>query len=175
MRTHSNTTNLSPATSNKQQAAFDELLLHHSHTQSSSSPPFPRLENFVCKYHNSTHTRIPVNIPALNSEIVSHPDCHFVNTLIDNLINGYNIGYTGPQFNHCSRNLHSAYQHPTTLDAATAEECRLSRFLGPIDQPPLPTFRSSGLGLVPKHDGGWQTICHLSAPHSSSINDHIDP
>jgi len=28
---------------------------------------------------------------------------------------------------------------------------------------------------VPKHDGGWQTIYHLSAPVGLSINDFIDP
>jgi len=31
------------------------------------------------------------------------------------------------------------------------------------------------LGIVPKHDGGWRTIYHLSAPIGSSINDFIDP
>ena len=35
-------------------------------------------------------------------------------------------------------------------------------------------FHISGLGLVPKHDGGWRIIYHLSAPHGFSINDYID-
>ena len=142
----------------------------------SKSPPLPScLKNFINKYQISTCSRTPINIPALSSELVSHPDRHFVNTLLDNLTEGCNIGYTGPQFNYCSRNLHSAYQHPAILDATIAEECKLGRFLGPFDKPPLPSFRSSGLGLVPKHDGVWRTICHLSAPHDSSINYHIDP
>ena len=34
---------------------------------------------------------------------------------------------------------------------------------------------SLGLGLVPKHDGGWNTFYHLSAPHGNSINDCINP
>ena len=29
--------------------------------------------------------------------------------------------------------------------------------------------------LTTKHDGGWRTICHLSAPHNSGVNDFIDP
>ena len=158
----------------KPQAASEKLHLHF--TPDSKSPPLlPCLKNFINKYQISTCSRKPINIPALSSELVSHPDRHFVNTLLDNLTEGCNIGYTGPQFNHCSRNLHSAYQHPTILDATIAEECKLGRFLGPFDKPPLPSFCSSGLGLVPKHDGGWRTICHLSAPHSSSINNHIDP
>ena len=28
---------------------------------------------------------------------------------------------------------------------------------------------------MPKHDGGWRTIYHLSAPHGNSINDYINP
>ena len=30
------------------------------------------------------------------------------------------------------------------------------------------------LGAIPKHDGGWRIIYHLSAPTGSSINDFID-
>ena len=33
----------------------------------------------------------------------------------------------------------------------------------------------SGLGLIPKHDGGWRTIYHLSVLFGNSINDFIDP
>ena len=43
------------------------------------------------------------------------------------------------------------------------------------NHPPPPNFRTSGLGLVPKHDGGWRIIYHLSAPFAQSINDFIDP
>ena len=32
---------------------------------------------------------------------------------------------------------------------------------------------SSPLGLVPKHDGGWKKIYHLSYPIGCSVNDHI--
>ena len=76
----------------------------------------------------------------LSSELVSHSDRHIVNTLLDNLTEGSNIGYTVPQFNHCSRNLHSAYQHPTILDATIAEECKLGRFWGHLKSPHFPHF-----------------------------------
>ena len=46
---------------------------------------------------------------------------------------------------------------------------------GPFPQPPLPNLRCSGLGVVPKKDGGWRVIYHLSAPPGLSINDFIDP
>ena len=51
----------------------------------------------------------------------------------------------------------------------------MGHILGPFESPPLPNFRTSGLGLVPKHDGGWRTIYHLSMPPNSSINDIINP
>ena len=46
---------------------------------------------------------------------------------------------------------------------------------GPYDTPPLPNIRCSGLGVVPKKDGGWRTIFDLSSPTGSSINDFISP
>ena len=39
----------------------------------------------------------------------------------------------------------------------------------------LPFFRTSGLGVIPKHDGGWHIIYHLSVPDGHSIKDFIDP
>ena len=51
----------------------------------------------------------------------------------------------------------------------------MGRILGPFQTPPLPNFRTSGLGLVPKHDGGWRIIYHLSASAGQSVNDFIDP
>jgi len=38
---------------------------------------------------------------------------------------------------------------------------------------PLPNFRCPGLGLIPKHDGSWSAIYHLSVPYGSSINSFI--
>jgi len=78
-----------------------------------------------------------------------------VNTLIGNLINGCDAGYTEPQFIHHNKNFHSAYQQPTILDTTSVEESKAGRVLGPFKEPPLPCFCSSDLGLVPKHDGGW--------------------
>ena len=46
---------------------------------------------------------------------------------------------------------------------------------GPYASPPVPNTRCSGLGVVPKKDGDWRTICYLSSPPGASINDFIDP
>jgi len=111
----------------------------------------------------------------LERELRNFPDKVFVRQLIDNLRHGCSIGYTGPQFTHIADNLQSATQQPEVIDATLKEECEAGRILGPFALPPLPNFRTSGLGLVPKHDGGWRIIYHLSAPANDSINDFIDP
>ena len=85
------------------------------------------------------------------------------------------VGYSGPQFSHSSNHLPSAFQHPTVIDSNLASECEARCILGPFHSSPLPNLHCSGLGLVPKHDGGWRAIYHLSAPHGSSINDFFDP
>ena len=48
------------------------------------------------------------------------------------------------------------------------------RVLGPFEHIPMDTFRSSGLGAIPKKGGKWRMILHLSAPLGSSVNDGID-
>ena len=111
----------------------------------------------------------------LERKLCNYPDKVFVKQLIDNLRQGCTIGYTGPQFTHLAPNLQSASQQPEAIDATLRDECEAGRILGPFDHPPLPNFRTSGLGLVPKHDGGWRIIYHLSAPFAQSINDFIDP
>ena len=90
----------------------------------------------------------------LERELCNYPNKIFVRQLIDNLRQGCTIGYTGPQFTHLTPNLQSASQQPEAIDTTLRDECEAGRILGPFDHPPLPNFRTSGLGLVPKHDGG---------------------
>jgi len=111
----------------------------------------------------------------LECELRNHPDRVFVRQLINNLQQGCTIGYIGPQFSYLAPNLQSASQQPDVIDATLSAKCEAGKILGPFDEPPLPNFRTSGLGLVPKHDGGWQIIYHLSVPFAQSINDFIDP
>ena len=117
----------------------------------------------------------PIRSFLLEHELSFHPDKVFVRQLIDDLQHGCSIGYTGPQFVHQANNLLSAHQQTTVIDATLQKECAVGRILGPFQTPPLPNFHTSGLGLVPKHDGGWRIIYHLSAPAGHSVNDFIDP
>ena len=85
-----------------------------------------------------------------------------------------NWSITG-ELRYFATNLQSASQQPKVIDTTLTEECKAGRILGPFQHPPLRNFHTSGLGLVPKHDGGWRIIYHLSAPQNFSINDFIDP
>ena len=119
--------------------------------------------------------RTPIRPLILECELANHPDKAFVRQLISDLQHGCCIGYTGPQFSHTSEHLSSAFEAPSVIDANLKKEIAAGRIIGPYDSPPLPFFRCSGLGVIPKHDGGWRIIYHLSAPYELSINDFIDP
>ena len=124
----------------------------------------------------SQHTLVtPLRPLEFERELVSHPDKGFVSDLLANIKNGCDIGYQGPHFSHTARNLSTASTHAHIVTQFLTKECRAGRVAGPYPQPPLDNLRCSGLGVVPKKDGGWRAICHLSAPTGTSINDYIDP
>lgn len=54
-------------------------------------------------------------------------------------------------------------------------EVTAGRMSGPYLLPPMPNLHVSPIGVVPKADGGWRMITHLSYPPSFSINEHKDP
>lgn len=107
--------------------------------------------------------------------LTHHPNAQFVTTLIRQLTEGFDIGYQGPHRDLRSPNLPSAFKHPEVIDHYIAHECAQGRMAGPFVDPPFQPFHCSGLGTVPKGDGTWRVITHLSAPDGLSINDHIDP
>lgn len=124
---------------------------------------------------SETKIYTPLRPLAFERELSLHPDKGFVHQLVLNLSHGCNIGYDGPQFPLTAPNLPSAFLSPSVIDEAIAKECSLGRLAGPFPHPPMPNFRSSGIGLVPKKGGGWRLIHHLSAPPGFSINDYINP
>ena len=104
-----------------------------------------------------------------------HPHTQFVATLITSLTSGFDIGYHGPHRDIRSPNLPSAYEHLTVVDTYLSSECAAGRMAGPFRDPPFTPFHCSGLGAIPKQDGTWRVITHLSAPADRSVNDYIDP
>jgi hypothetical protein len=88
----------------------------------------------------------------------------------DILTFGARIGYTGSQKLMLSENLSSANEDPATITAQLQKDLDLQRVSLHSGVSP---FCSSPLGLVPKGDGGWRRIHHLSYPHGDSVNDWI--
>lgn len=122
---------------------------------------------------NSLATALrPLNFARL---LTHHPHKQFVDTLLSQLNHGFDIGYHGPHTNLRASNLASAADHPEVIDKYLQEECAKGRMAGPFLDPPFQPFHCSGLGVVPKQDGSWRVITHLSAPDGLSINDYIDP
>ena len=74
-----------------------------------------------------------------------------------------------------SKNLVSAFLHPTVVDDKIRKELDSHRLAGPFHFPPLHPFRISPLGVVPKKTPGeFRLIHHLSYPKGSSVNDDIE-
>ena len=73
------------------------------------------LQQFLLQQNISLISRTPLHASTLINELAAHPDQNFVHELIHNIQHGCSIGYNGPQFAHCSKNLPSAYQQPHHL------------------------------------------------------------
>ena len=103
------------------------------------------------------------------SKLASHHDKAGVSWLLNGITYGVSIAFSGPHTPYVSCNLPSAAQHPHIITAELTKEVEACRVLGPFGTIPMNTFRSSGLGAIPKKNGK-----DLSAPVGSSINDGID-
>jgi hypothetical protein len=83
---------------------------------------------------------------------------------------GTQLGYIGPPLQHLSKNLSSAMMHPEIINSKLTEDL-IQRRIVPCS--PGALFTSSPLGLVPKSNGDFRRIHHLSHPLGSSVNDGI--
>eukprot|EP00731_Ephydatia_muelleri_P002108 Em0001g2108a len=81
--------------------------------------------------------------------------------------------FVGPHNPHLSHYLLSASRHPQVVTTELEKEVAAGRVLGPFVKIPIASFRSSGLGAIPKKNGKWRMILHLSAPYGGSVNDGI--
>ena len=83
--------------------------------------------------------------------------------LIDGFKYGFHLFSVGQSRSYESPNLLSATQQQQVVDQKVAKELEAHRLAGPFDSPPLPVFRVSPLGIVPKKTPGeFCMIHHLS-------------
>ena len=119
------------------------------------------------------HPLTPLCYAHFQAELHAHPDRAWVSWLLDAIKNGVRIGYEGTRDATIAPNLHSSLKHPQAIDREIQKECEAGRLLGPFPLPPIQHLKCSGVGAVPKKNGKWRMIYHLSAPAGSSVNDHI--
>ena len=105
--------------------------------------------------------------------LIGYPDYKAANELYTGFSEGFRLQYTGPRQFILTRNLISAEQYKNETLAKLSKEISLGRMLGPFHTLPISTLRVSPIGLVPKSDGTWRLITHLSFPPGNSINDFI--
>ena len=87
---------------------------------------------------------------------------------------GFPLHFRGDRISFFANNLISAQQNPEIVSAKISKELAAGRLAGPFDSPPLPNFRVSPLGVVPKKaPGEYRLIHHLSFPRGASVNDGI--
>lgn len=124
---------------------------------------------------NGVHIQIPsilpspINIPVLQSELMYHPDQHYVHYLIKHLYEGFHTGINPlPKTSLECKNLLSACRDPETVDLIVQEELQKGYLLGPFTKVPFAVFRINPIGIVEgKYSKKKRLIVDLSAPHNN--------
>lgn len=118
----------------------------------------------------------PIDLTVLKQELTfyMHDDKEL---LLKGFTEGFSLQYKGPREFTQSKNLKSASDHPEIIKEKIEEEVKAGRVAGPFEFSNLPiqTLRVSPIGLVPKKNGKFRMIHHLSHPKGNSLNDFIDP
>lgn len=117
----------------------------------------------------------PIRNEQLQNVLQLYPDEIVKNELLDGFQNGFKLHYNGPRGPVDCNNLISVRQNENLALNLVNKEIQLGRIAGPFLERPFPSLRLSPIGLVPKKDGAFRLIQHLSYPKGASVNDFIDP
>ena len=121
----------------------------------------------------------PLNLPAWQSALQSHPDQGFAEFITGGIQRGFRIGFNYANLQSLKprrKNLHSATEHPSVVDSYLHGELTKNRLTHVPDSTCLPWHHPSAFGVIPKRHkpGKWRLIVDLSAPEGHSVNDCID-
>ena len=121
---------------------------------------------------NIAHT--PVKASVLQTYLQCYPNQTDAKLLYEGFSTGFKLQYDGPrEFTECD-NLKSLRMHEHEAIEVVLKEVDLGRIAGPYKERPLENLRVSPVGLIPKKDGSWRLIHHLSYPKGNSVNSFID-
>ena len=104
-------------------------------------------------------------------ELCLCPDKAWVTWLLDGIHNGVSIGSVAPLK---SRNLSSAHAHPDVVDTELVKEIVAGQIIGPFEEPPFHILHTSRIGVIPKKNGKWRGIPHLSVTVSVTTSTKIN-
>ena len=115
-----------------------------------------------------------LNLEAWEEALSDHPDNLFRNYIIDGIINGVNIGYSGQSSNIICKNWPSANKYHDAVEDIIRQDVIRGRKVGPFHTPPE-QFVGSPLGAFEKkHTPGKYCVIHdLSWPPGHSVNEQI--
>ena len=120
----------------------------------------------------------PLDLSKWQSELQGHPDQTYAEFITRGIQYGFRIGfnYSLQNLKPCRKNLRSATEHPSVVDAYLCNELSKNRLTRIQDPSILPWFQPNAFGVIPKRHkpGKWRLIVDLSAPEGYSINDFID-
>ena len=121
---------------------------------------------------NIAHT--PVKASVLQTYLQCYPNQADAKLLYEGFSTGFKLQYDGPrEFTECD-NLKSLRMHEHEAIEVVLKEVDLGRIAGPYKERPLENLRVSPVGLIPKKDGSWRLIHHLSYPKGNSVNSFVD-
>ena len=95
--------------------------------------------------------------------------------LVQGFTQGFNIPFSGNLPATHANNLKSALAFPEVVRDKIRAELDNNRIEGPFNHPPFHNLVISPIGIVPKKNGNFRMIHHLSYPEGNSINDGIAP
>ena len=96
-----------------------------------------------------------------------------IDFLISGFEQGFPLNFKGTIKPLKCNNLKSANENKSILREKLILEIAKGRIAGPFTKNPFPNIHFSPLGLVPKKDGNFRLIHHLSYPEGGSVNDGI--
>ena len=121
----------------------------------------------------------PISLPALATELSSHPSASFRQYLLSGFPEGFRVGFQPArihQIHFTAGNMKSALNTPQVVEEYLACKVYLGRVAGPFASPPFPSFHVSSFGVIPKcgRPGKWRLIIDLLHPKGGSVNDGIN-
>ncbi len=109
----------------------------------------------ICPLHKAankndkTYLSTLVNIFRLFSEVVHHPDPHFIKYVLLGLSHGFHPGVGNfPSESLICPNLQSALTEPETVNILIKKEIDANFMIGPFSVPPFNIFRVSPIGVA---------------------------